>query len=142
MRSNYATSSARKRALVRAAKSKPCVDCLAAGFPDVWPLESKQLDHLPEFEKQMVFTNTAGRGLSTTRLDSYFKFSIQEITDEISHTETVCANHHFVRTVTRMRRGWQQEAAGQGVLTEVVPAPPRHHPWYELLLRHNPRIWD
>ena len=140
-RSIYVTSHARKVTLIRQAKSRPCVDCVAQGNSGIWRIGQMELDHLPDYPKRMYLSlmNKLRQAMGDI---PYSKFPIQEIIEEISHCEPVCRNHHAERTEMRSRGRWQQERAGQGVLTETMIASSSHHPWYELLLRHNPSIWD
>ena len=117
----YAASYVRKEALIRQAKSQPCVDCLAAGLPGLWPVEAMQLDHLPQYEKRMKLSKQgAGDRRDPARHPDFVLFSVAEVIEELRHCEPVCANHHHIRTSQRARRGFRQEQAGQGVLTETA----------------------
>lgn len=73
----------KKRDLVIAAKSAPCMDCGVQ-----YPSYVMDLDHLPGVEKKF-------------QLGQALHHSIKDIILEIAKCEAVCANCHRFRTHTR-----------------------------------------
>ena len=100
----YHRSKQYKRYLVRQAKSKPCVDCLAEGRRADWPWSAMTLDHTGP--KTMDFGWGGGTYL---RMKSgmvgakrpYIAFPAHEIIRELATCDPVCAGHHNIRTRIR-----------------------------------------
>lgn len=95
----YHQSKHYKRHLIREAKSRPCIDCLAEGRRADWPLAAMTLDHLGE--KTMEFTNSCrGRDIRGAK-PSYLDFTVSQIRNELATCEPICAGHHNIRTRAR-----------------------------------------
>lgn len=76
------------RMLIRSQKSKPCMDCGVS-----YPHYVMDFDHLEKGSKKFM--------LSVAVRDS-FKWSNQDVLNEIAKCDLVCANCHRIRTWRRM----------------------------------------
>ena len=113
---HYHQSAQHKRYLVREAKNKPCVDCLAEGRRADWPLAGMTLDHTGR--KTMEFFtggNTVSERASTSASakPSYQSFSVSEIRRELATCEPVCGGHHNIRTRARLLAACPDEDEGE-----------------------------
>jgi len=77
---------AKIRALVLAAKNKPCTDCGGRWSPLVM-----EFDHLPGTEKLADIGNAGAR-----------KWGVRKILAEIAKCEVVCPTCHRIRTLRRL----------------------------------------